>query len=53
MSRFRRLFGLAAAAALAATLVAPTLPASAAGNTLVVDASTSIGPVTRVGAGGL
>ncbi|MCJ1687533.1 CBM35 domain-containing protein [Rathayibacter sp. VKM Ac-2927] len=53
MSRFRKLFGLAAVAALAATLVAPTLPASAAGNTLVVDAGTSIGPVTRVGAGGL
>jgi len=45
--------GLLAATAVLAALVAPAAPAEAAGNTLVVDASTSIRPVTHVGAGGL
>jgi len=45
--------GLGLSAAVVAALLAPGATASAAGNTLVVDATTSIRPVTYVGAGGL
>ena len=44
---------LGLSAAVVAALVTPGATASAAGNTLVVDASSSIRPVTHVGAGGL
>lgn len=53
MSLRRNTFRWSAVAVLAAALVAPTTPAFAAGNVLVVDAGTAIRPVTRVGAGGL
>ncbi|WP_198418748.1 CBM35 domain-containing protein [Cryobacterium lactosi] len=55
MTRTKITTGLLAATAILAALVVPAAPATAAaaGNTLVVDAATSIRPVTHVGAGGL
>jgi len=44
---------LAAAGLLAAAVLVPLPAAQAAGNTLVVDAGTTVRPVTHVGAGGL
>jgi len=45
--------GLLTAGLLSVALLVPATPAAAAGDTLVVDASQSIRPVTHVGAGGL
>jgi hypothetical protein len=49
----RFVLGAAAVAVLVSSLAVPAPPATAAGDTLVVDASSPIRPVTRAGAGGL
>ena len=53
MRKTRIAIGLGTAAALSAALIIPALPANAAGNTLVVNAASTLRPVTHVASGGL
>jgi hypothetical protein len=53
VKKTRFVLGAAAMAILASSIAVPAPPAHAAGDTLIVDASSPIRPVTRAGAGGL